>query len=392
MIFQLNIVTRYFRNMLFSAINGLEQEKSSLVEAVKKGHVAHTQLFSGPEGSAALAMAIAFATYLNCEQPGEQDSCGVCSSCTKNQKYVHPDVHFIFPVAGNEKIKGKDVLSNNFLKDFRQFLNENPYGNITDWSLVFGGENKHLNISKEESRGIIQKLALKAFEGKYKVMIIWLPEYMHPAAANGLLKIFEEPSDSTIFLLVTSDREKLLGTIVSRTQLVVIRAFNEAEVATQLVSAGVPNQKAEQLAKLSSGNLRLAFKLAGESENDQGLEVKEWMRQCYSRDLSDLVRWSEEFHKMTKISQKGFLTFGLSLLRDTLLAHYGDPSLMRLSQEDKQFVKKFSTVVTPEKIEPLTNLFSEALFHLERNASAKMVFLDLSLTVSRHLKQKEVEV
>jgi DNA polymerase-3 subunit delta' len=159
-----------------------------------------------------------------------------------------------------------------------------------------------------------------------------------------------------------------------------------------LESEGVPANKAAHLAKLSSGNLRLARRLASESENDHANSVKEWMRQCYSRDLSDLVRWSEEFHKMTKISQRGFLGFGLSLLRDTLLVHYGDSSLMQLSEEDKDFVKKFAQVVTPNKIEPLAELFSEALFHLERNASAKMVFLDLSLTTSRHLKKKEVEI
>ncbi|GJM28221.1 MAG: DNA polymerase III subunit delta [Cyclobacteriaceae bacterium] len=378
--------------MQFSAINGLEETKNSLIEAVKKGHVAHTQLFLGTEGSAHLAMAIAFATYLNCDDPGDIDSCGKCPSCVKNQKYIHPDVHYIFPVSSTDKIKGKEVVSNNFMKEWRQFLEGGVYGDVTDWSLIFGGENKHLNISKEESRGIIQKLSLKAFEGKYKIMIIWMPEYMHPSAANGLLKVLEEPSEATIFLLVASDAERILGTIMSRTQLVVIRAFNDQEINHQLVSEGVPVNKAAHLARLASGNLRLAHRLASEIENDHAPSVKEWMRQCYATDLSDLVRWSDEFHKMTKISQKGFLRYGLSLLRDTLLDHYGDPSLIRLPEGEKDFIKKFAQVVTPDKIEPLTRLFSEALFHLERNASAKMVFLDLSLTVSRQLKQKEFAV
>jgi len=378
--------------MLFSSINGLDEVKSSLIEAVRKDHVAHTQLFLGQEGSANLAMAIAFATYLNCEQPGEHDSCGTCASCSKNLKFVHPDVHFVFPVASTDKVKGKDVLSNNFMNDWRHFLHQNPYGDVTDWSLVFGGENKHLNISKEESKGIIQKLSLKAFEGKYKLMIIWMPEYMHPSAANGLLKVLEEPSDSTIFLLVASDRERLLGTIMSRTQLVVIRAFSDTEIAAELEKTGVDSSRAVQIAKLSSGNLRMAYRIARENQSDHAQLVKNWMRQCYSRDLSELVQWSDDFHKMPKISQKGFLVYALSLLRDTLLTHYGDSSLLRLSAEDKEFVKRFSTTVTPEKIEPLTNLFSEALFHLERNASAKMVFLDLSLSVSKYLKQKQVEV
>ena len=365
--------------------------KHSLIEAVRNDHVAHAQLFMGAEGSANLALAIAFASYLNCEDPGEKDSCGVCGSCLKNQKYIHPDVHYIFPVSSTAKIKGKDVVSNNFLTEWRIFLEEGLYGDISDWSVVFGGENKNLNISKEESRGIIQKLSLKAFEGKFKIMIIWMPEYMHPAAANGLLKIIEEPSDNTVFILVTQDTEKLLGTILSRTQKVLIRAFEDEEIQQQLKLAGVPDQKAGHIARLSGGNLRLALKLAFDSDEDHGTTFKEWMRLCYGSDLKKLVEWSEDFHKMNKISQRGFLRFGLSLLRDTLLAHYGDPHLIRLQEEEKQFVKRFSKVVTPEKIEPLHQLFSEALFHLERNGSPKMIFLDMSLKVTMQLKVKQVE-
>ena len=89
------------------------------------------------------------------------------------------------------------------------FLRRGLYGDISDWSEVFGGENKNLNISKEESRLIIKKLSFKAFEGGYKVVIVWMPEYMHPAAANGLLKILEEPSEKTVFLLVACDSEKI---------------------------------------------------------------------------------------------------------------------------------------------------------------------------------------
>jgi DNA polymerase-3 subunit delta' len=377
--------------MQFADIQGLDQTKTSLIEAVRKDHVAHAQLFLGPEGSANLAMAIAFASYLNCEDPGEQDSCGQCPSCSKNQKYIHPDLHYVFPVSSTEKIHGKEVVSNNFLKEWRSFLEGNLYGDIADWSGVFGGENKNLNISKEESRAIIKKLSLKAFEGAYKVMIIWMPEYMHPSAANGLLKILEEPSNKTVFLLVAHDSEKLLGTILSRTQKVLIRAFNDSEVQTQLVVAGVVPDKASHIARLAAGNLKLALRLATEVEEDRVESFKEWMRLCYAQDYAKLVGWSDEFHKMTKISQRGFIRFGLSIMRDTLVAHYGDSHLIKLTEDEKEFVRKFSQVVTPEKIEPLTNLFSEALFHLTRNGSARMIFLDLALKVSKQLKEVGIQ-
>ena len=378
--------------MQFSAVHGLAKTKNHLIQAVRKDHVAHAQLFLGTEGGANLALAIAFATYLNCEDPGDQDSCGKCSSCLKNQKYIHPDVHYIFPVSSTVKIKGKDVVSNNFLKEWRLFLEEGVYGDITDWSIVFGGENKNLNISKEESRQIIQKLSLKAFEGNYKILIIWLPEYMHPSAANGLLKVLEEPSDRTVFLLVAQDEERLLGTILSRTQKVIIRRFDQQEIQQQLITSGVPEDRAGHIARLAGGNMKLAMRLANDSDEDHGTSFKEWMRLCYGGDYKQLVRWSDDFHKMNKISQRGFFRFGLSLLRETLLAHYGDPQLLKVTDSEREFVKKFSKVVTPEVIDPLNHLFTEALFHLERNGSAKMIFLDLSLKVTQHLKKAHFEV
>ncbi len=377
--------------MQFSTIKGLNHVKARLIEAANKDHVAHAQLFLGPEGSANLAMAIAFASYLNCEDPGENDSCGSCPSCLKNQKYIHPDVHYVFPVSSTKKITGKDVVSNSFLKEWRQFLEGDVYGDISDWSVVFGGENKNLNISKEESRSIIQKLSLKAFEGRYKVVIIWMPEFLHPAAANGLLKVLEEPSEHTVFILVAHDREKLLGTILSRTQLVAIRSFDHLEIEEQLIAAGIPEERASHLARLSGGNLRLAFRTASEQAGDQVSSAKDWFRFCYGRNMKELVRRSDEFHSMNKLSQRGLLKFALSLLRDTLLVHYGDSQLLKLPEQEKDFVRKFSQVVTPEKIEPLSLLFSQALFHLERNASAKMVFLDLSINVSQNLNLQHLE-
>jgi DNA polymerase-3 subunit delta' len=233
-------------------------------------------------------------------------------------------------------------------------------------------------------------LSLKAFEGSYKVIIIWMAEYMHPSAANGLLKVFEEPSQNTVFILVSGDTEKLLGTILSRMQLVAIRGFNQREIEKQLLSTGVPGKKAALIGRLCGGNLKLAFRMASEAGEDQAGSTKEWLRLCYGRDLVELVRWSDEFHRMNKISQRGFLRFGLSLLHDTLLTHYGDTAIIMLPEEEKQFVRRFSQVVTPEKIEPLTRLITDALFHLERNASPKMVFLDLSLKISEHLKVNQV--
>ncbi|MBS0000642.1 MAG: DNA polymerase III subunit delta, partial [Cyclobacteriaceae bacterium] len=175
--------------MRFEEITGHEILKKQLVQSARSGHIAHAQLFLGPEGSPNLALALAYATYLNCLERQTDDACGQCGSCKKNEKLIHPDVNFAFPVSSTSKVPAKDAVSLSFLSEWRNFVIQDPYNNASGWNSYFGGENKQLNISKEESRQIIRHLALKPFEGKYKIMLIWLAEYMNASAANSLLKI-----------------------------------------------------------------------------------------------------------------------------------------------------------------------------------------------------------
>src|SRR5687767_11883275 len=220
----------------------------------------------GGEGSATLALALAYATYLNCENKQETDSCGNCSSCSKINKLVQPDMHFIMPVVTTPK---KEALSQNYLPEWREFLLQNPYQSLNDWLQFIGAENKQGNISKEESRSILRLVSLKAFEAAFKVVIVWLPELLHPAAANALLKLLEEPPGQTIFLLVSNSPEKLLATILSRTQLVNVRAFSPEETIAYVTEKfGADEAKATQVAQLSEGNLRLAGQLCQEMTSD----------------------------------------------------------------------------------------------------------------------------
>ena len=177
--------------MKLSEIPGLNSIKAKLLRTIESGKVAHAQMFAGPEGSANMALALAYATLLNCTDKRNQDACGECPSCQKINKFIHPDLHFVFPVSAAKNKTGKDVISDSFIAEWRSFLAQNPYGSAMEWSQEFGGENKQLNISREESRNILKKLTLKSFEGEYKVMIFWLAEYMHPSAANALLKILD---------------------------------------------------------------------------------------------------------------------------------------------------------------------------------------------------------
>jgi DNA polymerase-3 subunit delta' len=372
--------------MFFREITGLEDIKQTLISAVQKGQIAHAQLFFGNEGSANLAMALAYATYINCENRQPEDSCGQCASCSKINKFIHPDVHFVFPVATTKKVT-KDPLSENFLPEWRNFLKANVYACLTDWCSYIGTENKQPNISAEESRSIIQKLSLKAYEAQYKVLIIWLPELLNITSANALLKILEEPPPKTVFLLVSQSVEKLLSTILSRTQLIRIRSFNNLEIEKVLIQKhGIEARRATQIAYLSDGNLQQALELGKESVNDNHELFREWMRLCFRANFTGLVEWMEKFAKMSKESQKSLLMYGIEMVRETLVWPYKEARLVRLEGEELTFIEGFSKVITPAKAEGVYNQLNEACFHLERNASAKIVFLDTSLAISGIIK------
>ena len=372
--------------MRFTEIPGLQSTKEKLYRTIESGKVAHAQMFAGPEGSANLAMAIAYATLLNCTDRKDNDACGVCASCRKIQKLIHPDVHFVFPVSaaknmiGND-LTGKDVVSDGFFGEWRQFVAQHPYGGPLEWSTVFGGENKQLNISREESRNILKKLSLKSFEGEYKVMIIWLAEYLHPTAANAMLKLLEEPPDNTIFLLVTYDQEQIISTILSRVQLLKIRPFTKNEITEYLIqNHQLDPAKASQLASISSGDLNQAVKLISEVENDTHTMFQEWMRICFSNNHPQMVEWSENFSTTNKINQKGLFQYGISILRDSLLIQNGAAELVH--GPDNAFVEKFSKTIDLTKLERLYNLLNNSYYHLERNGNSKIIFLDTSLQIS----------
>ncbi len=395
--------------MQFSDIVGLHETKRHLMQAADRGKVAHAQLFVGPPGSANLAMALAYATYLNCDDRQADGSCGLSASGAKMRKYIHPDLHFVFPVSATKNITGKDVVSDSYIQPWREFLHDQPYGDPADWSVAFGGENKQLNISKEESRNIIRKLSLTAFESRYKVVIIWMPEYLHPAAANGILKILEEPPAKTVFLLVAREVDRLLPTILSRTQIINIRAFTTNEVATYLrdwaPASGASAVRIEQAATLSEGSLPYASKLLNEVQEDQQQLFQDWMRLCYARDYSALVAMTEQFQKLGKEGQKRLFHYGLGMMREVLISLAMQPEAIHLTAssfngnliaQEKQliraqgavlsFVTKFGKVMDFEKVERLTKLFNQGHVHLERNVNPKMIFLDTSLTIAQAIK------
>jgi|SRR5690606_32549565 len=369
--------------MRFSAIPGLNETKGLLINAVRNNHTPHAQLFVGTDGALNLPLALAFATYLHCTNRGEDDACGVCPACSKNLKYIHPDTHFVFPANNVKNDKDEDRFKAEMLKSWRSFLQEQPFGNLGDWSTFYGGEDKQALISRDESREIIKSLALKPFESQYKVMIIWQPECMHPSAANGILKILEEPSAYTYFILVSNASDKLLPTIISRTQIVSVPLLEDRAIEEALLQRGIDSGKARRTAQLAEGRLNAALRLLDSPEDDNTERFAEWMRACFSKSYSTLTNLADSYHALDKLAQQNLMAYGMNILRESLLLISGAREINRLQGEELDFVTRFSKVMSVEKIDKSFSLMNEASFNLERNGSAKMIFLDLSLKLSK---------
>ncbi len=373
--------------MQFAAIPGLPETKEKLLNAVKLNHLAHALLFHGPEGSANLTLALALASYLYCEQKSETDSCGTCGSCQRMNKLILPDLNFAFPVIASSKEEDGDEdlkeEKSDLLGNCRKFVLGQPYGNVHDFIYFNGFEKKQLNITKAAARKMIQTLSLTSFEGGYKIMLIWAPEYLHPSAANALLKIIEEPPAKTLFLLVTSQADQLLTTILSRTQKILVRAFSDEEVSNHLVETGKCEAKAAaQIAMLADGNMRAAFLLIDQVEDQTIRQLRDWFRLCATKNLKELFLLSEDFHKADKESQKSLMLAGLNVTREILLKNLDMDQLLRTADEDRTFINNISKkMLTEDHAIQLYETFNAAHYHLERNGNAKMIFTDLSMEI-----------
>lgn len=378
--------------MLFASIPGLVDIKGKLVQAIKDNHLAHALLLYGPEGSANLCIALALATYINCENPGVEDSCGKCSSCIKMAKLVHPDVNFTFPLPSNlgkDEDKEDGDKNHNILIPWRVFATQTPYSNLQDW-ISHNGFSKQLNISKGAAKTIIKTLSLKSFEGGYKIILIWSPELLHPYSANALLKVLEEPPEKTLFLLVAHQPDHLLNTILSRTQKLMVRGFTDMEIIEHLVSKGMATKEvAQQIAPLADGNMREVYRLLDQVQDENTSRFRDWMRICYNLDLNAIMGFADSLSSQDKEAQKALLLSGLNILRESLLKKSQLDSLMRTAPSDRKFIEDFGkNVLTQDKIVKLYEMLNEAPYFLERNANARILFANLSFNVARVLRKK----
>lgn len=363
--------------MLFNDIAGQQVVKSKLIRSVNEGRISHAQLFLGPQGSGSLALAVAYAQYITCENKQAEDSCSECASCVKYNKLVHPDLHFVYPIALSKDVR----VSSHKAMEWREAFLDNPYITLFGWFETLEAENKQAVIGADESAEILRKLSLTTYEAEYKIIIIWQAEKMNPSAANKLLKILEEPPEKTLFLLVCENEDQLLRTIVSRTQLVKINKIDDGELLNTLVEQhGLDRDTAENICRLSDGNYAEALSLINENENaGQNLaSFQNLMRASIKFDPKAVMTWIDEIATAGRERQKNFLLYALRIMRESLILNHGDENLVKLGDEEIGFVKKFSPFIHKNNIERFIDELSSAHFHMERNANPKILFMDLA--------------
>jgi len=380
--------------MFFKDIAGHTVIKQKLIGSVIQNRVSHALLFSGPEGNGKLALAIAFAQFLSCENKTETDSCGTCSSCLKYQKLIHPDLHFVFPVI--KKKASEKPISDTYIKEWREFLSTSVYHGFDKWLKKMETENQQAGIFVQESEEIIKKLNLKSYESEYKIMIIWMPEKMNISASNKLLKMIEEPPPKTIFILVTEDYEKIIKTILSRTQLIKIPKISD-DVMFECIKEkhDIEESKIREIVRTSSGNFLKAEEIIRNNENSSEQEnfsrFTQFMRDAYGLKIIELTEWAEKMAKSGRETQKNFLLYALKILRENFILNISPENqnkVIFLTDNEKNFSIKFNKFIHKNNIVQLTNEFNEAFNHIERNGYNKLIFLDLALKTARLLKVK----
>ena len=374
--------------MTFQDIIGQSFLKTQLMRGVDSGRVPHAQLYVGKRGVGGLPLAIAYADYLMKQQP---DGVGYMNPLT------HPNIHFVFPVTTSDKVKSKPI-SSNYIKEWRAFVETNPYGSINDWYEFVGVGNKQGNIGVEEAGDIVSKMSLKAFNGGYKVMIVWMAEKMNSMCANKLLKLIEEPADKTVIILITEDEEQLIGTIRSRCQSVHLNPLSEETIMSSLVKKhNTKGDLAQNIAHQSEGSYSRALDLLSQEPEDLQFEAWfiAWVRTAFQaknnkQSINTLMAWSQEISKAGREIQKQFLDYSLRFFRQAMLHNYGAKELVFIKLNDKSFkIEKFAPFIDAANISEISKEIELASYHIERNGNAKIILTDLSIKLTRllHLKK-----
>jgi DNA polymerase III subunit delta' len=382
--------------MQFSKILGQDYLKNHLTKSATEGRIPHAQLFVGQEGSGTLAMAMAYCQYILCNNVRNENSGGNDSCNIKFNNISHPDLHFIFPTVTTDEVKTKPK-SIDFIADWRKFLLEKPYGSLFDWYSILGVANKQGEIRVDDAQEILKSLALKSYEGGYKIVIIWMADKMNISASNKLLKLLEEPPQKTIFILITENEEDIIQTIRSRCQVLYFNGLSETVIANSLIeNENIDEKTALKIAHQAQGNYNKALHLLNDDADDFPFEdwFISWVRAAFrakgnAAAIQDLIAWSEQIAALGRETQKKFLEFCIDMFRQALMLNYESPSLVYFEPKDAKFkLENFAPFVNGNNINDIFTELSNASYHIERNGNAKIILTDLSIKLTRLIHKK----
>jgi len=370
--------------MQFKDIPGHESLKQKLAKSVVERRIHHTQLFLENPGSPGLSLALAYAQHANCENPSPTDSCAQCNACLKAQKLIHPDIHFTYPTVTRKS--GEKPISADYIKEWREAILTNPYLELIDWMRHINAETKQGNITVRECREIIKNFNLKTIEAKYKIQIIWMPEALGKEG-NTLLKLLEEPPKNSLFLLIANNEERILNTILSRTQILRIPSFQDEAISKYLEEEfQLPSEKAKSLSLLADGNLNRALALASDNTAETGELLKQWFG-FITRDRSGLSKFVDKLAGSGKENLKNLMLQGSHLCRESLILQTTNlPG--RLPTEEHKIAVWLAKNINFTAINAMASFFEDAIYHFERNANSKLQLMDISLKIQDVLAQR----
>ena len=402
--------------MQFKDVIGQAEVKQHLIEMVAQNRLSHALLFLGKEGSGALPLAMAFAQYVallptlkeaagpslfgeatpaEIKLPATPNDADALmqqqTSFSKAEAIIHPDIHYSYPVVS--KKAGTPPISTDYIIEWREFIQNHSYGNIYDWLQFIGAENKQGNITAQECNDIMRQLSLKSFESGYKILILWMPEYLGKEG-NKLLKLIEEPPPDTLFILVAENESQLLSTIVSRCQLIKIPTIAPTEIEDALtIRTKCKPEQARQIAGICGGNYREALQLIQHAEQDFLVLLKEWLNAILKAQTNAQIKIIEEFNRLGRETQKQFLRYFTHLLeRSIRLLSLTDtnPAIENIAELETEFIIRLNKMITLEQKEAIAEELNKAAYYIERNANAKILFHALSIKIFHIVKNNVV--
>lgn len=386
--------------MLFSNVYVSDEIKKRLILTVKNQRVSHAQLFLGSEGTHTLGLAIAYAQYINCKHRSDNDACGVCESCKKYQQLAHPDLHFFFPNAISNSIK-KDPKSYDYYTEWREMVTStNALFTLNEWYQKIEIENKQAIINTKDVEDLLYKASMKPYEAEYKVFIIWMIEKLRFDAATKLLKTLEEPDGKTLFIMITENHDKILKTILSRTQLLKVNKLSTTQLVDVLIQEKKYDiDKANYIALSSDNNLILAMntELDEEAEHQNLNLFVSFMRLAYQLaypshlfDFSKIIDCVAEMESLGREKQKDFLRYAIAFIRNNMLLDYQLDDLLKISKQEQENLLKFKNFINKKTVSFYYKLINDAILHIESNVNTKMVFTDLLFSISNILLKYKI--